>query len=129
MGTAFAWLLVQRGHDVALACRDPQQAATIRETGRNPRYLAGVDLSGVVGTTIEEARVAEANLVVVAVPSAAFTSVVDGLPGRAPILSLTKGLDPGTGERLSTVVRGRRSPSSPARTSPTRSRAASRPRP
>src|SRR5207248_11752382 len=40
-------------------------------------------------------------------PSRAFASVVEGLPGTAPILSLTKGLDPGTGERLSTLVRGR----------------------
>ena len=28
-------------------------------------------------------------------------------PGTAPVLSLTKGLDPATGERLSTLVRGR----------------------
>ena len=40
-------------------------------------------------------------------PSAAFASVVAELPGRAPILSLTKGLDPGTGNRLSTLVRDR----------------------
>ena len=33
--------------------------------------------------------------------------VVAGLPGDAPVLSLTKGLDPATGERLSTTVRGR----------------------
>jgi glycerol-3-phosphate dehydrogenase (NAD(P)+) len=106
-GTAFAWLLVEHGHDVTLACRDPEQAAAIRDTGRNPRYLTEVDLSGVVATTIEEAPVADTNLVVVAVPSAAFREVVELLPGRAPILSLTKGLDPGTGARLSTVVRGR----------------------
>jgi glycerol-3-phosphate dehydrogenase (NAD(P)+) len=106
-GTAFAWLLVEHGHDVTLACRDPEQAAVIRATGRNPRYLTTVDLSGVGATTVEEAPIAEANLVVVAVPSAAFRSVVEALPGRAPILSLTKGLDPATGERLSTVVRGR----------------------
>ncbi|HEX7527110.1 MAG TPA: NAD(P)H-dependent glycerol-3-phosphate dehydrogenase, partial [Gaiellaceae bacterium] len=30
-----------------------------------------------------------------------------GLPGDAPVLSLTKGLDPTTGERLSTTVHGR----------------------
>jgi glycerol-3-phosphate dehydrogenase (NAD(P)+) len=75
--------------------------------GRNPRYLPGVDLSGVTATTVEAAPVADANLVVVAVPSAAFKGVVAALPGRAPILSLTKGLDPETGERLSTVVRER----------------------
>src|SRR5438094_883864 len=33
--------------------------------------------------------------------------VVAGLPGDAPVLSLTKGLDPATGERLSTRVQGR----------------------
>jgi glycerol-3-phosphate dehydrogenase (NAD(P)+) len=106
-GTAFAWLLVEHGHDVTLACRDPEQAAAIRAVGRNPRYIPGVDLSGVTATTVEAAPVADANLVVVAVPSAAFKGVVAALPGRAPILSLTKGLDPETGERLSTVVRER----------------------
>ena len=106
-GTAFAWLLVEHGHDVTLACRDPGQAAAIRATGRNPRYLENVDLTGVTAATIGEAPVADANLVVVAVPSASFKAVVEALPGQAPILSLTKGLDPETGERLSTVVRGR----------------------
>jgi glycerol-3-phosphate dehydrogenase (NAD(P)+) len=48
-----------------------------------------------------------ANLVVVAVPSAAFGEVVAALPGTAPLLSLTKGLDPTSGDRLSTLVRDR----------------------
>jgi len=41
------------------------------------------------------------------VPSRVFGEVVGALPGNAPLLSLTKGLDPATGERLSTLVRGR----------------------
>jgi glycerol-3-phosphate dehydrogenase (NAD(P)+) len=45
--------------------------------------------------------------VVLAVPSAVFGSVVETIGGKAPVLSLTKGLDPATGERLSTLVRGR----------------------
>ena len=106
-GTAFARLLADHHHTVTLACRDAEQAAAIRETGRNPRYLTTVDLAGVGATSVEEAPIEEANLVVVAVPSAAFASVVGALPGRAPILSLTKGLDPETGERLSTLVRDR----------------------
>ena len=57
--------------------------------------------------TVDAAPVAEAELVVVAVPSRAFAGVVAGLSGAAPLLSLTKGLDPATGERLSTLVRGR----------------------
>jgi glycerol-3-phosphate dehydrogenase (NAD(P)+) len=106
-GTAFSVLLRDRGHQVALACRDPQQAAAIRASGRNPRYLPTAVLTEVFACTIEGAPIEEAELVVVAVPSRGFAELVGRLPGDAPVLSLTKGLDPGTGERLSTLVTGR----------------------
>src|ERR671937_3236568 len=106
-GTAFSRLLADRAHDVTLACRDPEQTRAIEETGRNPRYLRNVDLGGIPAAPLTEAPVAQADVVVVALPSRAFASVVSDLPGTAPILSLTKGLDPRTGERLYTHVRGR----------------------
>jgi glycerol-3-phosphate dehydrogenase (NAD(P)+) len=106
-GTAFSRLLADRGHAVTLACRDPGQARAIRETGRNPRYLSEVDLSGVVPETVPGASLDEADLIVLAVPSRAFAEVARALPGAAPVLSLTKGLDPATGSRLSTLVTGR----------------------
>ena len=106
-GTAFSRVLLERDHDVVLACRDPEQARAIAETGRNPRYLPQVDLGAATATTIADAPYEEAGLVVVAVPSATFRSVVEALPGDAPVLSLTKGLDPTTAERLSTLVTGR----------------------
>ena len=106
-GSGFACLLRDRGHEVVLAARDPAQAAAIRATGRNPRYVRGADLTGIDATTVSDAPIAEAELVVVAVPSAVFGEVVGALPGEAPILSLTKGLDPAAGQRLSTLVRGR----------------------
>ena len=46
-GTVLAGLLRDRGHEVELACRDAEQAAAIRETGRNPRYATTVDLTGI----------------------------------------------------------------------------------
>jgi glycerol-3-phosphate dehydrogenase (NAD(P)+) len=100
-------VLRQRDHEVALACRDAEQARAIEETGRNPRYLTDADLTGVTATTIEDAPIAAAELVVVALPSATYASAVRSLPGAAPVLSLTKGLDPATGARLSTLVQGR----------------------
>jgi glycerol-3-phosphate dehydrogenase (NAD(P)+) len=106
-GTAFSRLLADRGHEVSLACRDPGQARAIAETGRNPRYLRSVDLHGVDAVPLPEAPVEAAELVVLALPSRAFGDVVRALPGRAPVLSLTKGLDPSTGARLSTLVRDR----------------------
>jgi glycerol-3-phosphate dehydrogenase (NAD(P)+) len=78
-GTAFAQLLTGRGHDVTLAVR----------------------------ATIRDAPYEEAELVVIAVPSGAFREVLGLVGGNAPILSLVKGLDPASGERLSTLVRGR----------------------
>jgi glycerol-3-phosphate dehydrogenase (NAD(P)+) len=106
-GTVFASLLRDCGHDVVLACRDAEQARAIEETGRNPRYARDVPLEGIGGATIEEAPIAEAELVVAAIPSRVFAGVVRALPGSAPLISLTKGLDPATGERLSTLVTGR----------------------
>jgi len=103
-GTGFARLLADRSFEVTLAVRDPDVARTITETGRNPHYSRGVDLSGIAATTTMPD---DAELYVVAVPSRAFREVVTSLPGSGPILSLTKGLDPETGERLSTLVQGR----------------------
>ena len=105
-GTAFTRVLLDRGHDVVLACHSPEQAETIARTGWNPHYLQSVDLQGAEAVALADAP-AGVDFVVVAVPSRAFAEVVEALPGEAPVLSLAKGLDPQTGERLSTRVRGR----------------------
>jgi glycerol-3-phosphate dehydrogenase (NAD(P)+) len=78
-GTAFAHLLRERDHDVFIARRH----------------------------TLDDAPYGEADLIVLAVPSHAFAEVLTHVRGDAPVLSLAKGLDPATGERLSTLVRDR----------------------
>jgi glycerol-3-phosphate dehydrogenase (NAD(P)+) len=103
-GTAFSRLLADRGHQVTLVCRDSKQAAAIAESGRNPRYLTTVDLRDV--TAASDAP-SDADVYVLAVPSRAFAQVVASLPPGGAALSLTKGLDPASGERLSTLVRDR----------------------
>ena len=103
-GTAFARLLADRGHEVTLACHDPEQARAIAETGRNPRALADVDLTGIDAATAGPEALADAELAVIAVPSRAFAEVASSLPDGLPVLSLTKGLDPATGARLSTLL-------------------------
>jgi glycerol-3-phosphate dehydrogenase (NAD(P)+) len=105
-GTAFSRVLLERGHEVVLGCRTSEQAEAIATTGWNPHYLQGVDLSGAEAVPLAEAP-GDVDVVAVAVPSKAFAEVVEALPGDAPVLSLVKGLDPETGERLSTRVRGR----------------------
>jgi len=105
-GTAFSRVLLDRGHEVVLACRSPEQAEAISRTGWNPRYLQSVDLSAADTVALSDAP-EDVDVVVAAVPSSAFAEVVGSLPGTAPVLCLAKGLDPETGERLSTRVRGR----------------------
>lgn len=106
-GSAFAMLLRDRGHDVMLACRDDSHADSVNATGRNPRYAPDADLTGVRACAFRDAPVAEADVAVIAVPSTSFREVVETLEGDTPVLSLTKGLDPPTGKRLSSLVRGR----------------------
>src|SRR5438477_82308 len=91
-GTAFTRILLDRGHDVILACRSRGHAEAIAQTGRNPHYLQGVDLSSVEPVALADAP-GDAEVVVAAVPSKAFAGVVSTLPGAAPVLSLAKGLD------------------------------------
>jgi glycerol-3-phosphate dehydrogenase (NAD(P)+) len=105
-GTAFTRVLLERGHEVVLACRTREQADAIARSGWNPRYLQSVDLRAAEAITLADAP-ADVDVVAAAVPSPAFADVVAALPGDAPVLSLVKGLDPETGERLSTRVRGR----------------------
>jgi glycerol-3-phosphate dehydrogenase (NAD(P)+) len=78
-GTAFSHLLRSRRHDVTPAVR----------------------------TTIDDVPYEEADLVVIAVPSSSFRDVIGHVRGSAPVLSRVKGLDPATGERLSTLVHDR----------------------
>jgi glycerol-3-phosphate dehydrogenase (NAD(P)+) len=96
-------VLRDRGHDVTLAARDAAQAQAIAETGRNPRYLSDVSLDAIGAAPLGEAPLGDAELVVLAVPSRSFGEVVAALPEDGPVLSLTKGLDPASGNRLSTL--------------------------
>jgi glycerol-3-phosphate dehydrogenase (NAD(P)+) len=92
---------------VTLVCRDPEQANAIEKTGRNPRYLPEIALDGIDAATMGDAPFAAADLVVLAIPSRAFAEVVAELPPDGPVLSLTKGLDPASGARLSTLLEER----------------------
>ena len=78
-GSAFASVLRDGGHEVTLAARDPEQVAAINETGRNPRYAKQADLRGIGAASLADAPVADAELVVLAVPSRVFGEVVTEL--------------------------------------------------
>jgi glycerol-3-phosphate dehydrogenase (NAD(P)+) len=108
-GTAFAHLLTGRGHEVTLVDSDADVVRSLTETRRNLRYLPELELKGVGALGVAEAGALfeQVDLLVVAVPSRAFAAAVAALPGNSPLLSLTKGLDPVSSARLSTLVADR----------------------
>jgi glycerol-3-phosphate dehydrogenase (NAD(P)+) len=108
-GTAFAHLLAARRHEVTLVDCDAEVVRSLADSGRNPRYLPELQLAGVEALTVAQAGelFGHLDLLVVAVPSRSFAAAVSDLPGASPLLSLTKGLDPVSGARLSTLVEGR----------------------
>jgi glycerol-3-phosphate dehydrogenase (NAD(P)+) len=108
-GTAMARHLGLIGVDVRLLGRNPEQARVITETGRNPSYLREAQLpTNVRGGLYTEDDLSDADLVVMAVPSKAYAAVATSLSARLPrhigVLSLTKGVEPGSLRRLSEVL-------------------------
>src|SRR5207248_4087681 len=92
-GTAFTRILLDRGHDVVLACRSREHAEAIAQTGRNPHYLQGVDLSSVESVALADAP-GDAEVVVAAVPTKASAAGASTLPGPPPCPTPAKGLAP-----------------------------------
>lgn len=105
-GTAFAHLLSGREHEVTLVDSDAEVVRSLARSGRNLRHLPELELTGVEALDVAQAGdlFASVDLLVVAVPSRAFAAAVAALPGSSPLLSLTKGLDPVSSARLSTLV-------------------------
>jgi glycerol-3-phosphate dehydrogenase (NAD(P)+) len=108
-GTALATVLLGNGHDVTLWGPFPEYAAQMRETRANPLYLPGVALPPGLKITADPAGAASgAELAVLAVPTKFFRAVMNQFRGLIPadalLVSVAKGLDPKTGERMSAVA-------------------------
>ena len=108
-GTTFAKVLADAGNDVALWARRPAVAEAVQRRRRNDDYLPGVDLpEGIRVTSGRTDALADAELVFLSVPSQSLRGLlaeVDGLlaPG-AVVVSLMKGVEEGTGLRMSEVI-------------------------
>jgi glycerol-3-phosphate dehydrogenase (NAD(P)+) len=92
-----------------LWARRPELAEELRTTRVNSRYLPEHRVHGELQITSDLVdAVTDASLVVVAVPSAGFRDVVRSLAlhleSSAVLMSLTKGLERGTGRRMSEVL-------------------------
>ena len=106
-GTVVARMLSAEGRPVRLLCRTAAQAEALGRERRNVRYAPDLELPEAleVGHLLAPEALDGASLVVLAVPSRATADaagwLVPRLPPGAAVLSLTKGLDPASGRRLS----------------------------
>ena len=108
-GTALAALIARHGHRTVLWGRDAATIAAIEASGENPRYLPGIPLPGSLrATTAGPEAMADADLVLVVVPSHAFAETLRALaPWREPgagVAWATKGFEPGSGRFLHEVA-------------------------
>lgn len=108
-GTAFAMILADAGCDVTLWSRRQELAEAICAGHRNLDYLPDLLLpERVSATTDAEYALRGADVVVLAVPSQHLRPNLVGwaasLPPSAPVVSLMKGVELGTTQRMSQVI-------------------------
>jgi glycerol-3-phosphate dehydrogenase (NAD(P)+) len=108
-GTAFSLVLADAGNDVTLWARREEVCETINLRRENTDYLPGVELPAKVTATHDTERaLADAEVVVFAVPSQTFRSNLEQwaphVPSSAVMVSLMKGVELGTLKRMSEVI-------------------------
>ena len=108
-GTALAALIARHGHPTVLWGRDAAVVEAIDARHENPHYLPGIALPDALRATTDlAAAMSGAGLVLVVVPSHAFTKTLQALaplrPADAGVAWATKGFEPGSGRFLHEVA-------------------------
>lgn len=115
-GTTMAKVLAEHGSDVALLARRPEQAAEINRQRTNRRYLGAVRLPRSVYATCDPREaIASAGAVFCSVPAQTARTLLGELRGAfsapsgiardAVLVSLMKGVEDGTGLRMTEMMR------------------------
>lgn len=108
--TAFAQVMADAGAEqVTLWARREEVAAAIRDDHRNPDYLGELELAPTITATSDPEQASYgADVVVLAVPSQSLRDNLGAwgasIPAGAPVVSLMKGIELGTGRRMSEVI-------------------------
>ncbi|SNV20539.1 Glycerol-3-phosphate dehydrogenase [NAD(P)+] [Dermatophilus congolensis] len=108
-GTAFATIVADTGAQVRLWGRRAEQVERINTAHENSDYLPGIKLApSIVATTDPAEALDGAEIVVVALPSqkmrTTMTQWSNLVPSDAVLVSLMKGIERGTGLRMSQVI-------------------------
>ena len=109
-GTTLAMLIANNGHTVQLLARSDDEADALNSDGENRRFAPGVRFPADLRTTSSpDVAFRAADLAIIAVPSQTFRSNVQRIAGAIQpptvVVSATKGLEVGTGKRMSQILR------------------------
>ncbi len=107
-GTALAVLWAKEGHEIVLWGHDVGRAKRLRAIRENADYLPSVKLPSSITVTSDIIDCGNADLVVFVTPSVAVRSVAERLrpliARDAVLLSCTKGIEHGTGLRMTEIL-------------------------
>ena len=108
-GTAVAVLLARGGLRATLQARTEEQARRLADRRENEEYLPGVELPRELRIEDVRAGLGRADFVFLGVPSRGLDEVIaglqsSGLPARAAVVSLAKGLVPPDGRAPSVLL-------------------------
>ena len=109
-GTALAGLWARRGRKIVLWGHNTDRIARMQKTRENSEYLPGIQLPDSVHITSELSDCADVELIVLATPSTALRNIAVHLAKvightHAVLLSCTKGIEQGSGLRMTEILR------------------------
>lgn len=108
-GTALSVIWARHGHSILLWGRNPSRIEQLRQLRENSTYLPGVTLPKGIDLTSELPACADADLVVFVTRSTVLRETATRLRAvainsKAVLLSCVKGIEHGTGKRMSEIL-------------------------
>lgn len=108
-GTALSVIWARQGLSILLCGNDPSRVEELRASRENKAYLPGVSLSEAIGLTSDLHSCADAELIVFVTPSTALRETAARLAevkinSNTVLLSCIKGIEHGTGKRMSEIL-------------------------
>ncbi len=108
-GTALAIVLSSHFEEIIVIGRSEDTAKKINDTHKNSRYLKEVILPENIYGSTDLAEAQDANIILFVVPTSAIRETANklaeiGIPESTPLISCAKGIERGTGERMSDII-------------------------
>jgi len=108
-GTALSIIWSKQGREISLLGKDPARIEQLHEARENSAYLPGVKLSDAIGLTSDLKVCAEADLIVFVTRSTALRETAAQvnkvtIKRDAVLLSCVKGIEHGSGKRMSEIL-------------------------